>query len=195
MLPRNDHGCAACALPLDTPETSVLCGQCIGRKRRFSSAVVPYLYRPPIDYMLKRLKFSGELKYARIVAQLLSKAAICQPLPDVLIPVPIHPNRLAERGFNQAELLARHAAQALSLPIDPLAVSRLKDQPAQSQLNANQRDQNLRGAFRATTDLSGKRVALVDDVVTTGATARAVASQLRRARAADISLWAVARTP
>lgn len=145
--------------------------------------------------MLKRLKFSGDLKYARIAAQLLTMATAGKPLPDLIIPVPLHPNRLAERGFNQSELLAGHAARTLALPILRQAVERLKDQPAQSRLNAKQREKNLQGAFRANANLSGKCVALVDDVVTTGATARAVASQLRRAGATDIALWAVARTP
>lgn len=195
MLPRNDHGCATCALPLDTPGTSVLCGQCIGRKQRFSSAIVPYLYRAPIDYMIKRLKFSGDLKFACIAGQLVARAARQRSLPQALIAVPLHPNRLASRGFNQAELLARQLSKSLSLPLLDNAISRLKDMPAQTQLNASQRAENLIGAFRANTRVPGQHIGIIDDVVTTGATARAVAASLRRAGASRVSLFAIARTP
>ncbi len=145
--------------------------------------------------MVKRLKFSGDLKFSRIVGQLLNRAASQAPCPDALIPVPLHPNRYAERGFNQADLLARHLAKSLPIPVLRGAVSRLKDQPAQSKLTASQREKNLQGAFRANLSLTDKHIAIVDDVVTTGATARALAQQLRKAGAREISLWAVARTP
>jgi ComF family protein len=145
--------------------------------------------------MVKRLKFSGDLKFASITGQLVARAARLRSLPEALIAVPLHPNRLAGRGFNQAELLARELSASLSLPLLDNAVMRVKDQPAQTQLNAAQREENLVGAFRAQIRVPGQHVGIVDDVVTTGATARAVAAQLRRAGASQITLLAIARTP
>ncbi len=145
--------------------------------------------------MVRRLKFSGDLKFASIAGQLVARAARNRSLPQALIAVPMHPKRLSSRGFNQAELLAQQLSSSLSLPVLDNAVSRLKDMPAQTQLNASQRAENLVGAFRAHIRVPGQHIGIVDDVVTTGATARAVAAQLRRAGASRLSLFAIARTP
>lgn len=207
-LPVNNHCCRKCALPLQKITTSVsttaasgvlLCGKCIATQPPFERAIVPFLYRPPIDYMIKRLKFSADLKYARITAGLVAahidRTLDPTELPDLLIPMPIHARRTIDRGFNQAEQIARYLRSDLALSIDRLAVTRTTELPAQSGLNARQRELNMRNAFEVNADLSGKSVAMIDDVVTTGATARSLARRLRKAGAKNISLWAIARTP
>ncbi len=150
--------------------------------------------------MIKRLKFSADTKYSRLAGELLADAVVQRkldcPLPTVIVPVPIHPERLLERGFNQAELIARTSADRLKIRLDSSMLKRSSLQLPQSSLSAREREANIRRAFKV--DKSHGRqlhVAVVDDVYTTGATARAIARQLQKAGVAKISIWAVARTP
>ncbi len=152
--------------------------------------------------MIKRLKFSAETKYSRLAGELLADAVTNQSTfaPDIIVPVPIHKERLLERGFNQAEMIARTAARRLDLSIDCEIVQRSNLKLSQSKLSAREREANIRRAFTINTDrieslpVEGLHIAIVDDVYTTGATARAIARQLRKAGVSTISIWAVART-
>jgi ComF family protein len=119
--------------------------------------------------------------------------------PDLIVPVPLSPARLAERGYNQAWELARRLARSTGVPARADVLQRVLDTPHQADLNRAQRLLNPRGAFTVPTRrraaVAGLRIALVDDVLTTGATAREAAQALLRAGAAAVDVWVVARTP
>ncbi|MDH4286923.1 MAG: phosphoribosyltransferase family protein, partial [Gallionella sp.] len=115
-------------------------------------------------------------------------------LPDCLIPMPLHPAKLRERGFNQSQLLAAALARRLKLELLANACQRVRDTPPQSALPWKERRKNVRNAFRCDADLSGKRVALVDDVLTTGASLNALAAAVQKRGAREIQVWVVART-
>jgi ComF family protein len=144
------------------------------------------------------LKYHGRRRVAaRLAEVLLALPAVRDVLARgaVLVPVPLHPRRRRERGFNQAELLAREVGRRARLPVAPSALVRRKDTVAQAGLSAAARRRNVRGAFavRRRAAVAGKVVVLVDDVLTTGATASACASLLRDAGASEVRLLAVAR--
>lgn len=210
-LPHNAVSCHRCALPLSTgghysttAQTGILkCGKCLTSYSPIDFALVPFVYRAPIDYMIKRLKFAGDIRFARLTSQLLC-AAINQhasPAPDFLLPVPAHPERFYRRGYNQAEQLATRVSRCLSIPLGRNMIERTGSlQSSQAALSATAREQNMRQAFgiKACCDkeaIAGKSVAIIDDVYTTGATTRSMARVLRRAGAKKISVWAIARTP
>jgi ComF family protein len=161
----------------------------------FALVVCPWIYAYPIDHCVQALKFRGERAWARLFGTLLARARRLAGggLPDLAVPVPLHLRRLRERGYNQSADLARFAARALALPVDARALERLRATEVQSRLPASARATNVEGAFRAARALQGLRVALVDDVLTTGSTAAAAAAALRAAGADGVELWVVAR--
>jgi ComF family protein len=160
-----------------------------------SSVLSPWRYDYPLDALVRALKFGGERAYARLLGTLLARrreaVEIC--LPQLVVPLPLHPDRLAQRGYNQAAEIASFAAASLGLSTDPQLLRRLRNTRAQSSLPASERRANTRGAFFATRELAGLRVALVDDVITTGNTALAAAEALAAVGAMDIELWVLAR--
>lgn len=147
--------------------------------------------------MIHQLKFDHKLHYARLFGLLFQQhlQALAPELPDMIIPVPLHKQRLRERGFNQALEIIKGPAKALQIPLDRTHCQRIRATTAQMSLDARTRRQNLKGAFRYTQPLDGAHIALFDDVVTTGSTLQAAAQALRQAGAAKIDLWALAYTP
>lgn len=117
------------------------------------------------------------------------------PRPDLLLPVPLAKRRLRERGFNQAGMLGRWLSTQLGLTCDERLLLRTRETPAQQKLDARARRRNLRQAFALSGELTGKHVAIVDDVCTTGATAQAIAEVLRKAGARRVDVYCLARTP
>jgi ComF family protein len=161
---------------------------------QFDRVCCPYAYAWPVDTLVLGLKFRGERSHGRVLGELLGRArqAAGPPWPDVVVPVPLHALRLAERGYNQAAELARHASRRLGVPCRPRALARLRSTRPQSGLGATERVANVVAAFAASEPVAGLRIALVDDVVTTGSTAASAAAALRTAGAAGVELWAVA---
>lgn len=158
------------------------------------------LYDAPLDRLLPRFKFHHDLAAGRLLAQLMAQAFA--PLatdwiqPTALVPVPLHPRRLRQRGYDQALELARPLARALNLPRLDNVLQRVRDTTPQSRLEAAQRQGNLKNAFRATRIAAlPAHVILIDDVMTTGATLHAAAEALRRAGVARIDAWVCARVP
>jgi ComF family protein len=153
-------------------------------------------YEYPVDRMVTAAKFHRQLHFACALGELLAGVAEkrCAELPDLLVPVPLHRDRLARRGYNQALEIARPVAERLRLRLAPSECERCKPTAEQTGLTAAQRRRNLRGAFRARSSCAGARVAILDDVITTGSTAAAVAHAFRQAGAAHVEVWAVART-
>lgn len=195
-LPRNPCCCERCALPLAQPG---VCGACLRKPPAFDAALIPFLYYPPCNRAVTRLKFSGQLRWARWMGQLMADEfegnLSAESMPDLLLPVPLHANRLRERGFNQSREIGRELSRRLSLPLRPDLLVRLIDTPPQSGLDAAERRRNLCGAFAVCGDVAGQSVAIVDDVVTTATTVELLAGLLKRAGARRVSVWAFARTP
>lgn len=196
-LPWLGSCCCRCARPLPPGIDSLLCGACLKRSPDFDAATAVLHYRAPADYLIQRLKFSGELAVAPLLADMLAEkiAERTAPLPDFLIPVPLHRARLQERGFNQATELARRLGRRLALPVDHRRCRRDRHTRPQSLTPTGLRRHNLRGAFSATGELPvDTHVAIVDDVMTTGHTAEELTRVLRRAGAARVEVWIVARS-
>jgi ComF family protein len=160
----------------------------------FERVVVPYVYAYPVDHFVRALKFEGERVYARVLGALLAQArtAIPADLPDLLVPVPLHVSRYRSRGFNQAHELARYAGRRLGVPVNTSCLTRAIATREQSGLALEDRKLNVRHAFRANHHLSVNRVALVDDVLTTGSTAIEAATALTGAGVNKIELWVAA---
>lgn len=195
-LPRNPVACARCAVPL--AHAAAQCGRCLKRLPAFAATWAPLRYAPPLAGLLTRFKFGGDLAAGRVIAEIAFEHWQRTPpaRPDLLLPVPLHEDRLRERGYNQALELARPLARGCAIDLLPDALLRRRATPAQSGLSALARRRNLRGAFEVRAGLNlPAHVALVDDVMTTGATAQECALALRRVGVARVDVWAIARAP
>lgn len=153
-------------------------------------------YAPPVDFLVHALKYRGQLATGRVLGVLLGDCIVRHRLHfdvDVVVPVPLHPVRHAERGFNQSAELGYWVARQAGRRFCEGAVTRVRHTGPQVGLRLDDRRANLAGAFSCAASLAGLRVAVVDDVLTTGSTARAIATALREAGAASVDLWCVAR--
>jgi ComF family protein len=194
--------CQSCGLGLASSGDH--CGQCLHQPPNFSRSYIPFLYQYPVDRLIQGFKYrrqlaNGEL-LSKLLADYLSYCADENPewqAPDLIIPTPMHWMRRWKRGFNQADIVARSLSRQLEIPLADRLITRRNRTPSQQGLNREQRQRNLRNAFTITTPalVAGKRIALVDDVVTTTATMRELSRLLRKAGAADVQVWALARTP
>jgi ComF family protein len=156
--------------------------------------VAPLEYAHPVDALVQSLKYRAGLASARPLACALADALESEPYPDLVLPMPLAAERLAQRGFNQAGEIARLVCREFGLSATEELVQRVRAGPAQASLPWKERARNVRGVFRCETDLAGKRLAVVDDVLTTGATLDAVAAELKRAGAQEVVGWIAART-
>jgi len=190
-LPRVPLACPRCGMPVVTPG---LCADCLRRPPPFDAVIAPLVYTGPVRHLLTAFKFHGRLSHGVPLAHHLL-AAIRERgegLPEALLPVPVHARRLRERGYNQSLELARTLAVELDLPLLPRALERVRATPPQMSLPEAARAANVRGAFAVRGPLPG-HVALVDDVLTTGATAAELARLLKRQGCERVDLWCVAR--
>lgn len=194
-LPWLQHACPRCALPLADGVYGIECGHCQRRPPPLQAAHAAFEYCAPLDGLLPRLKFHHNLGCARLLAGLMTQAAQHWPRPDALLPIPLHASRLRQRGYDQALELARPLARRLRLPLRDDILRRQRATSAQSRLDARARKRNLRGAFRVREVSLPTHVALVDDVMTTGATLHAAAQALRRAGVQRVDAWVCARVP
>jgi ComF family protein len=144
--------------------------------------------------MLRRYKYAGLLAMAECLGGILADRLSNATRPDLLIPVPLHPHRLKERGFNQALEIARVVSKQLHIPLAAQTCARIRDTPHQAGMSVEDRRKNLRGAFDCPHDLSGKSIALLDDVMTTGASLDALAHCVKSSGANHVQCWVVART-
>ncbi|MGH8083777.1 MAG: ComF family protein [Lysobacter sp.] len=197
-LPWLGHACSRCALPLPDPGRD--CGHCLHNPPPLTETHAACLYGAPLDRLLPRFKFHHDLAAGHLLAQLMARSfaplATGWTHPATLLPVPLHPRRLRQRGYDQALELARPLARALNLPRLDNVLQRVRDTTPQSRLEAAQRQSNLKGAFSVTaTAALPAHVVLVDDVMTTGATLHAAAEALRRAGVVRVDAWVCARVP
>jgi ComF family protein len=193
--------CIRCANPL-VADQQAHCGKCLSDPPAFDATVAAADYALPLDQLVLQLKFGSRLALAPWFAQLLRDAALAQPhvaLPDVLCPVPLGPQRLVERGFNQALEIARPLARALGVPLQSRLAVRLVDTQAQSGIAPGDRKKNIRGAFSVEPDMvdaiAGRHVGVVDDVMTSGSTLDELADTLKQAGAVRVTNFVFARTP
>lgn len=199
-LPWLGAHCRVCALPLSVD--GLTCGACLKRPPAFSRVEAPWRYGFPVDALINRFKHQAHWPVGRLLGDLLARHLAHAfneglPRPDLLLPVPLSPKRQRQRGFNQAQMLAQVLGKTLQVPHYSDWLQRSGDAPAQQKLDAAARRRNLRGAFTVLprARLQGRHVALVDDVLTTGATAQQLARQLLRAGAARVDVYCLARTP
>lgn len=194
--------CHRCAIPLPrAAEHSAvrLCGVCQQSPPPFHRVIAPWLYSEHLAYIIQRWKYQGEKQLTPLLGSLWLQQ-VRHPGPvDLLVPVPLHWRRLWQRGFNQSDLLCRQlrlSRPALAaIPLEHRLVHRHRATAPQSGSNVSQRAGNLKGAFTAHRPCDNLRIAIVDDVLTTGATASALAGVLRDAGASHIEVWCLARTP
>jgi len=171
-----------------------LCGACQQTEPAFHATRAVFRYEQPVDSLLHRLKYHGRLDLARVLGNLVAAELTSHEIAtDVLVPVPLDRSRLRERGYNQSLELARPIARRLELPLDAFGVARNRATRPQTELSRAERRKNVRGAFSVTADFSGKNGAIVDDVMTSGATVDALAAALRQAGARRVEVWVVAR--
>ncbi len=179
--------CPRCALP--APGAAV-CGRCLAEPPHYDATVAALAYEFPADALVHALKFRGELALAPLLAAMLKEKLVPAAHAELLVPVPLSAARLRARGYNQALELARHLPGELDFSI----CVRERDAAPQMELPWAERQRNVRGAFRCRAALGGRSVALVDDVMTTGATLDELARTLKQAGAARVVNWVVART-
>lgn len=199
-LPWLREHCGLCALPL--PAAGLICGECLKRPPAFDQVTVPWRFAFPVDALISRFKYQAQWPLGRLLAEQLShhvRHAFDEglPRPDALVPVPLARRRLRRRGFNQAQMLADWLSSALAIPVDATLLQRVQETQSQQALDAANRRKNLRLAFALTREqsLTGRHLAIIDDVLTTGATAEALARLLKRAGAARVDVYCLARTP
>ncbi|EKT4522948.1 ComF family protein [Pseudomonas putida] len=199
-LPWLDEHCTRCALPL--PMSGLTCAQCSRVSPAFEQVVAPWHFGFPVDALVNRFKHRSQWPLGRLMALLLGQALLHRygegmAKPEQLLPVPLTRRRLRQRGFNQAAMLARWLSRQLAVPCNETLLQRTRDTPAQQTLGARARKRNLRMAFGLApgTRLDGLHLAIVDDVLTTGATAQAIAMLLRKAGARRVDVYCLARTP
>lgn len=182
--------CPQCALP---SPGGLLCGACLKKPPQFERCEAVYRYAFPLDVLVQHCKYAGAPELAEPFAEALAQRLAGRTLPDLIVPMPLHPARLRERGFNQALEIARRLGERLNLPCRH-ACRRVRETSPQAGLDLKARKRNLRGAFVCDEDLTGKRVALLDDVMTSGSSLNELAIAARRAGAVEVSAWVVART-
>lgn len=201
-LPRINECCRQCALP-GAWGSSRLCADCLRHPPAWDQAIAALVYEYPVDHLVRHFKFHKDLSCGQLLADELSRAVSVSfglagispdQIPETLIPVPLHFLRRCRRGFNQAEFLAAELQRVCGVPMQRKLLRRITHTPAQSGLGRKARQNNLRDAFHCP-PLQFGHVALVDDVLTTGATLQECARVLKRAGASTVSVWVAARVP
>ncbi|MGL5632595.1 MAG: ComF family protein [Azovibrio sp.] len=188
-LPRlPEHHCPICRESTPHGET---CGGCQIRSPHFDQVLALYTYAFPVDRLIQQLKYSAQFSLARWWGKTLAPQVPEQV--SRIMPLPLHPQRLAERGFNQALEIAKPLAHTLNLPLDPNSLKKTRTTLAQTELSLKLRKTNLSKAFECSSDLSGEHILLVDDVLTTGTTLNEAARILKQRGCSRVTACVVAR--
>src|SRR5208282_160046 len=175
--------CPQCALPTTN---GALCGKCLQHPPHFDRVIAACVYAYPLTELICSYKHQGTLALAPLLAQAITVKTDGDGAADLLVPLPLSRERLRERGFNQALEISRVISRATRIPLVNHACRRVRDSVPQAALPWNERRKNIRGVFACDADLTGKRVAVIDDVLTTGATLNEIAKTLKRAGAAEV---------
>jgi len=170
------------------------CGACLADPPQFDATRAAFAYAFPVDALIQALKYGGQLALAGLFAQELYRIVGRARGIDLIVPLPLHPARLAGRGFNQAAEIGKVLSRLSGIAMDTARARRVRDTAPQTALPWRERAANMRQAFACEQDLSGLSVAVVDDVMTTGSTLDAFARALKKGGAARVENWVVART-
>ena len=190
---RQMTGCPRCSVQ---GVGNIICGACLSDPPHFDETHCAFRYIYPLDRLVQAYKFSANLGLMPLFADALCRAILASDVAartDLVIPLPLARKRLAERGFNQAALLGEKVAKKLGIKFEARGMLRVRETPPQSGLSREARLKNVRGAFACAYRLDGRRVAVVDDVMTTGATLSEAAKTLKKSGAAHVSAWVIAR--
>ncbi len=182
--------CPQCALP---SFNGAVCGDCLQSSPDFDSTIALFSYSFPADRMIQKLKYQSSLQLGELFGKLLARRYFNSP-KLLIIPMPLHPQRLNERGFNQSLEIAKVLAKITGYPLDYTSCQRTKFSPPQASLPLKDRIKNMKNAFACNTDLSGQHVLLLDDVMTTGASLNELAKTCKKAGALSVSCAVIART-
>lgn len=189
-LPRlTNNRCPICALPTFTGE---ICGHCLRQPPHFERTTAAFAYAFPLDKLVQAMKFNQRLELINYLADELARQI--HHLPDCIVAMPLHPSRLRERGYNQSQLLAHRLSKQLNVPLLNDACQRTRATMSQTALPWKERHKNVHLAFECLVDFSQQRVAIVDDVMTTGSSINELASVIKQAGAIAVDAWVVART-
>lgn len=185
-------GCSICRLPL--PDSEFLqCGYCIKHKPAFDAVFSAYSFEEPLRTLLHEFKYQQGLHLRNLMTQLMLDALPTHFIkPDCLVPIPMHPNRIRQRGFNQSAELARLLARKLGIPLAKHLCAKTINTAAQASLNGKSRRQNLKGAFSAKPSKM-RHIMLIDDLLTTGSTANELASTFKQQGVTRVDIWCLAR--
>ncbi len=194
-LPVNDCCCRRCGVNLEMKhDTSYLCGKCQKQPPSFDETHAPFLYQSSIRHMIYNLKFNARFENARLLGSLLAdKLYESAERPDCIVPVPLHPSRYCERGFNQSIEIARTVSRKLEVPLDLTSCRRNRNTAHQTNLPAKQRKKNMKNAFSVREPFSAGHVAILDDVMTTGTTVNELAKTMVGAGVTKIDVWICGR--
>lgn len=190
-LPKLGDACPRCASPLSY---DTVCGQCLHNPPEQDASFSVFQYKAPIDRLITDLKYRDKLFLSRFFAQQIAEQVNNRPLPQLLIPIPLHKKRLRHRGYNQAMELARYLSKQLLIPVSNKILIRIRDTAPQASLPFSERKKNIKRAFVVNNANIPAHIALIDDVLTTGHTADVAAKALRQAGVNTIELWTIART-
>ncbi|MBE9396489.1 ComF family protein [Pontibacterium sp. N1Y112] len=189
-LPWIKHHCPCCFLP---QEHDHLCQQCSAKTPAFQSVSALFDYQFPVNQLIAQIKYHDKPVYMAALAELMARHLSNAPQPDVLIPVPLHRSRLRERGYNQAEILARGVGRQLGIPVRCDLLSKTRATAQQMSLDRSSRQKNLKAAFECR-PYSAQHIVLIDDVMTTGTTVREICKHLRQSPQQVIDVWVLVRT-
>ncbi len=195
-LPLIENPCHVCGIPLPSKNSTTTCGRCLNTAPYYQKSTIPLQYEFPVTILVKQLKYNDKLLFSELLSQLLIEniQQNSNPVPEVIIPVPLHPYRLIKRGFNQSELIAKKLSKKLEIPVDLKSCKRIKNTLHQTNFTIKERKKNIRNAFSINECFSAKHIAIVDDVVTTGSTANELARMFQKSGTEQIEIWACART-
>lgn len=184
--------CYHCAYPLPAGEY-LICGQCIRKPPYFDQSIIGYVFTEPLRSLLHEFKYHHGFYLAPFLAQLMvAKIQNTQHMPECLIPVPMHPQRIKQRGFNQAAILTKLLSKKLHIPYDVMSCKKIRNTVPQASLDGEQRQKNLSNAF-TTNSLPYQHVAIIDDLLTTGSTLNELALILKRTGVSRVDVWCCAR--
>ncbi|WP_066960716.1 ComF family protein [Microbulbifer sp. Q7] len=198
-LPSLGHACQHCALPLASPDDRA-CARCLQQAPPQNRSYACWVYAYPVAQLVQGFKYRRDFAAGRTLAELTAAELLpyldSDQRPDLLVPVPMHwRKQLFERGYNQAQLIADILGNHWQIPVDARALRKVAPTDSQQALNRAQRRRNLANSFQAQPRVAGRHIGLVDDVITTGATQEAAAQSLLEAGAAQVTSFALARTP
>ena len=194
-LPYIHSACFSCGLPLEPSVESDCCGQCVSSPPPTKQCISLFHYQAPVDYLIKHMKYHNQLTIAEMMGKALAKKIrkLSKALPEQIIPVPLHVERLKQRGYNQAIEISRQISTELNIPLNLTDCSRIKHTSPQFDIPATQRSKNIKNAFEISSQLQARHIALVDDVMTTGSTVWEIANSLLKSGVEQVDVWVCAR--